>query len=140
MDINAMLTGKAIAGVWMDEDHLKFATDKGDLFFTVYGDCCSHSYFYDFHGVKKLLANGPVVSAGEVALDDSDAKPRHDECVKVYGFEIVTEDPVFGEVTSVFSFRNDSNGYYGGEMEESREFSVEGVPQLTDDCLGTEAS
>lgn len=108
----------------------------------MYGDCCSHSYFYDFIGVDKLLNNGPVVSAREVELKESDPRgvvPEHEheyeyESIKVYGYEIVTEDPNFGPVTTVFSFRNSSNGYYGGELESCSEAPV-GLKQITKDVL-----
>lgn len=138
------LVGRRIAGIWMDENNLKFATDHGDVAYAVSGDCCSSSYFYDFIGVDKLLAGNPIVAAQEISLWGSDVgpdvKPRYQEDVAVYGYEIVTEDPNLGEVTSVFSFRNDSNGYYGGSLEEQdADLVPDTVPRLTEDCLATEA-
>lgn len=118
-DIEKHLVGKKIKQVYMNEQYLAFKTDKGDVVFTVEGDCCSSSYFHDFIGLDKVKNNGPVVSAKEVNLLDSDPRCKeegHEDCLRCYGFEIVTEDPKFGEVTTVFSFRNDSNGYYGGWM------------------------
>lgn len=92
--------------------------------YTVEGDCCSSSYFFDMHGVEHLLNNGPVtafeavsLSPGDVGYQDPDATRReYDEEVKVYGYRLTTEHPKFGPVSSVFSFRNSSNGYYGGWM------------------------
>lgn len=109
------IVGAIVNRIAMDEDTLVFDTDKGLFAFTVYGDCCSLSYFYDFYGVDKLLGNGPVTEVHEVELDQSDVQQR--DYTQAYGFSLVTEHPTWGAQTSVFSFRNDSNGYYGGWME-----------------------
>jgi hypothetical protein len=88
------------------------------------GDCCSQSVFYDFCGVKKLLAGNPVVKVEDIALTDEElavCKARdnknYQEEIDVYGYRIITKDPILGEVSSVFSFRNYSNGYYGHGFE-----------------------
>jgi len=126
------LIGKKITRVFMNEDHLKFETDDGAVVFQVEGDCCSHSYFHDFIGVRKLLENGKVISAKEIFLDDF--SEGDDERVQAYGFEIVTEHPTFGEQTSVFSFRNRSNGYYGGSLENGAS-EREVLPEIFDDVI-----
>ena len=41
------------------------------------------------------------------------------EEVQVYGYRITAEHPLFGPVSAVMSFRNTSNGYYGGWMDRS---------------------
>lgn len=111
------LVGRSIRRVFMNEEFLLFDTDAGPLAFTVEGDCCSSSYFYDFVGVGKLLANGRVVSVASIDMaDPDDEDSRRGYVVVAYGFEVVTEHPMWGEQTSVLSFRNDSNGYYGGWM------------------------
>lgn len=111
------LVGTKIQRIFMDEERLTFLTDQGSRSYVVFGDCCSYSYFYDFHGVDKLLQNGPVVSTKQLDLEyPEDENALKGEYVQAYGFEIVTEHPKWGEQTSVFSFRNDSNGYYGGEL------------------------
>lgn len=132
------LVGKTIKRIFMNEDFLKFETDLGNVTFMVYGDCCSSSYFHDFIGVEKLLKGNPVVSVKSIDLDATDSKVqvnRHDyDSIQCYGYEIVTEDPQFGEVTSVFSFRNSSNGYYGGSLENASDYAkVE--PEITEDVL-----
>ena len=135
-DLNKDLTGKTIQKIFMSHGYLQFDTDGGTFVYAVEGDCCSQSYFYDFHGVKKLLSGNPVVSAREIELEEpTDEDARNGDVVVAYGYEIVTEDPKFGEVTSVFSFRNDSNGYYGGSMYYTKERPT-GLKELTDDELG----
>ena len=116
------LVGHQVKKVFMNSEYLKFVLEDGTEYgFAVEGDCCSTSYFYDFIGLDKLLTN-KVVSAKSVSLADDDPRAKldatdgWDDEIEVYGYEIVTEDPKFGEVTTVFSFRNASNGYYGGWM------------------------
>ena len=101
--------------------------------------------FYDFLGVKKLLNNGAVVSFEDIELHPSDIieengdqkdKKSYQESIQVYGYRIVTVDPILGEVSSVFSFRNYSNGYYGGSLElcpDDKDVS----PEIFDDVLET---
>lgn len=136
------LLGRHVNAIFIDENDLVFETDAGQMAYCVYGDCCSHSYFYDFHGVKKLLESSVVLEFAHV--DDGYVEPTNDddswECIQAYGFKIVSEHPQFGEVTSVFSFRNSSNGYYGGWMEDNTSpVNTAGMRQLTDDFLGEDA-
>lgn len=117
-DFDKTMIGRKVIGVSATEETLWFIFNDGETqAFTVEGDCCSHSYFYDFVGLDKLIANGPVLSAKEISLGEpNDPDAAKGEVVVAYGFEFVTEHPVWGEQTSVLSFRNDSNGYYGGWM------------------------
>lgn len=137
----SVIVGKKILGVFLSEDYLAFETDQGKVAYTVYGDCCSNSYyFHDFLGVRKLITGGPVLSMKEIDMGEVTQLPGDDymgECIQAYGFEIVVEDPRFGDVTAVVSFRNASNGYYGGWMEPlSDPEQVTGLIQLFDDHLG----
>ena len=55
------------------------------------------------------------------------------EVIAVYGFKFITVSEQWGEQTTVLSFRNESNGYYGGWMELSTlELSAEEREALTD--------
>lgn len=123
----AKLVGKKILKIFINEQYLKFETDQGAVCYFVEGDCCSTSYFHDFVGVEKLLKNGVVKSFKSIDvipedLEYDEKKPdsEYDDSIQVYGYEIVTEDPQFGDVTSVLAFRNSSNGYYGGSMEYTK--------------------
>lgn len=137
--IEQKLVGKKVLKIYMNEDYLKFKTDKGNVTYSVYGECCSRSVFYDFYGVKKLLKNGPIIEVKEVELTADDKKlNRLDEensqdSTSCYGFQIITEDKLLGPVTSVFSFRNYSNGYYGGSLELDSEREV--LPEIIDDVI-----
>ena len=139
------LIGKKIKRIFMNEDYLKFETDKGNIVFNVDGDCCSQSVFYDFLGVKKLFNNGAVVSFEDIELHPSDIieengdqkdKKSYQESIEVYGYRIVTVDSILGEVSSVFSFRNYSNGYYGGSLELCLD-DKDVQPEIFEDVLET---
>ena len=146
--IDTALIGKKITRVFANQSYLRFITIDGESFtYSVDADCCSTSVFYDFIGVKKLLENGAVISVKDIELLPSDVAEREssygtmkesdknvemcDESISCYGFEIVTTSPEFGEQTSVFSFRNYSNGYYGVSLCDS---TYDGeIPELFDD-------
>ncbi len=129
------LVGRRVLKIFMNEEYLKFETDKGSLVYEVSGDCCSHSYFFDFYGVKKLIENGIVtdVRTVDVAPGDDNTKHDYDDCIQYYGYQITTENKELGEQTSVFSFRNSSNGYYGGSIDKVENGDMEVLPEITED-------
>jgi hypothetical protein len=143
MDNFEKLIGSRIKKIFMNENYLRFETDKGVFIYTVEGDCCSQSVFYDFLGVKKLLSGNEVVSTKEINLSPvKEDNKNYQESISVYGFEIVTDDPNFGEVTSVVSFRNYSNGYYGGYMNREKKlgsYLIDVQPEIFDDVLETQS-
>lgn len=122
------LIGKNIVRVlWDNEDgeYLIFVDDQGGEYaYTVDGDCCSSSYFHDFIGWDKLIGNGPVVSWRELPQFEKEDE-TYVECTIIYRYELVTVNEKFGEQTTVFSFRNESNGYYGGSMSQWNPLSVQ---------------
>lgn len=136
-NLKGLLVGKKIQKVFLNQEYLKFQTDQGNVVFTVSGDCCSSSYFFDFYGVKKLFENGAVTDFKEVELKEGDfnfiSEDGYDS-IACYGYAITTENKEFGEQTSVFSFRNSSNGYYGGSLEFV-EGDKEVSPEITDDVI-----
>lgn len=143
------LIGATVKKIFMNDEYLKFETDKGDFLYTVEGDCCSHSYLYDFYGVKNLLNNGPITDVKTVEIDSEKAQEAeeakrqekeksewpHIESLQCYGYQLTTISPEFGEVTSVFSFRNESNGYYGGSITQITGDDMEVSPEVTEDII-----
>lgn len=144
------LVGKTVTAVHMSEDTLVFIAGGEQIAFGVDQECCSTSYFYDFHGLKALLGGHPISGVEALPVEDeSNGAPRYpmnlvtgyeENCrTSVYGYRITIDDPSFGPTSAVFSFRNDSNGYYGGELRESRPLTAEQVaqvPQITADyCI-----
>lgn len=130
-----VLVGKKVQRLFMSDDYLKFQTDGGDFAFRVDGDCCSSSYFYDFYGVENLLKNGPIKAVEEIDLKDDGKRRKDDEEISCYGYRLTTESPEFGEVSSVMSFRNSSNGYYGGSIEKAPNFGIV-APEIIKDFIG----
>lgn len=139
-DIYKELVGKKVLKIFMNEENLKFETDKGNVVFEVWGDCCSNSVFYDFIGVKKLFDNGPIKSVEDIELSINESKDtkKYQESTQSYGYRIITEDKNLGDVSSVFSFRNYSNGSYGGSMNVCADLEVS--PEIFEDVIETQNS
>jgi hypothetical protein len=96
-----------------EPDMLRFTFDDGsELLYQVDGDCCSSSYFSDVIGLHWLKENGPIAAVD--AIPGGSYDPNTYDSIQVYGWRLTTEHPYWGPVTSVISFRNRSNGYYGG--------------------------
>lgn len=124
------LIGKTINKVFMDEDCLTFETSDGLVIsYAVYGDCCSSSVWYDFYGVADLIGQ-TITDTKDLHLDEDDwimkrlssvdynvKTPRDfvDDSIQIYGVSLSFVDKWGYERTAVASFRNYSNGYYGGE-------------------------
>jgi hypothetical protein len=118
----AKLLGAIINAVWVSEcsETIYFEIEGyGLMGFDAVGDCCSESWFADFLGVKSIIGS-PVVRVSALDLEEAfkynvnDGRGRQDED-EVYGYLIEVENGGKG----VLSFRNSSNGYYGGWLEEA---------------------
>ena len=121
-DIQEALVGKEIESVEMDICgrtvcfHLK---DAPSVVLEARGDCCSESWIESIDAPLALV--GKVLSVEEIPMPflgnvmtdkHSPVDPRQGQgCISYYGLKITT---VAG--TSVIDYRNDSNGYYGGEL------------------------
>lgn len=133
------LIGKKVKKLFLNKRYLKFETDGGNFVYEAVGDCCSYSYFYDFYGVKNLLENGAIKEIKWVKLHPTELFSTERDCdslLQVYGFQIIAESDRYGDITSAFSFRNESNGYYGGCLIKKDE-EVEVLPEITDDVHET---
>lgn len=133
------LVGRQIAKVKMNPEYIVFIDTTGQEFwYCCWGDCCSRSYFYDAYGINHLIHNGPVLGVETVEMaEPQDANAQAGEFVQAYGFRPITEHKMWRDVSTTFSFRNDSNGYYGGVMEPCSapplgSFSLEGLVDISD--------
>jgi hypothetical protein len=115
------LCGKTINSLYIekkDNTNLIFAasdvfqSDERYFTFAVVGGCCSESWFADFFGLNSLLhcivKAVVVIDLDEVYTCDVERERQYHD--KVYGYKFITD-----KGTAVLSFRNSSNGYYGGD-------------------------
>lgn len=110
------LLGRKVLRVWLKSDTtLALSTDAGVLRYEVDADCCSESWFYRVLRADALVG-GRVVAVLEGKTDDVDPEDGlgRQESDEVNGYSILTDKGVC-EVT----FRNSSNGYYGGWLNPS---------------------
>ena len=137
--VKTAIVGKTITAIRFNEDTLIIEFGDEYISLGVMGDCCSSSYFYDFYGVDKIIGK-KVTGFSNIELDPTDLKAHDDDdddVIKVYGYKITCEpnDDYFStSATAVFSFRNSSNGYYGGSLENGVDYS-ETVPKIEKDTI-----
>lgn len=125
------LIGKKINGISINDDQqiLSFDTDQGQVNYVAYGDCCSESWFSDITGVSALLG-GTVATVEEVSMygyNVEDGRTRQDYD-KAYGVKLTT-DKGYSDIV----FRNSSNGYYGGNLEDYKKALPDGMTAIVDD-------
>lgn len=111
------LIGTKINTIKVCENILIFYTNKGTQYYTAVGDCCSHSYFSEIIGADKLINQGEVVAIKALPSVNLPFASSADS-VDQYGWQIVSDHPIFGEVTTFIGMRNESNGYYSGWAEQ----------------------
>lgn len=114
------LVGHTISGIKIADDRMAilFITDRGDVIARTDGDCCSHSWIE--HIENTAIFPAEVVDVEDIAMDHS-ADPDNDE-LSYYGLKITTAT---GHI--VIDYRNESNGYYGGNITFPGEYFYGGV-------------
>jgi|SRR4030095_5640753 len=109
---NDTLNGERIKQINIQDDYrLYITTDKGVHSFSVSGDCCSHSYFYEISNIHQMVT-WVVKDIEEITMPEVPEDQQQDESTIAYGYKIHTEGG-YGLIV----FRNDSNGYYGGRLD-----------------------
>lgn len=106
------IIGKIVIAIQIADDKkaLRFVTPDGDVIARTDGDCCSASWV---ESVDLPFKGLPATVLDVVNLDLSSANEEREygELVQHYGCEIKTDK---GAIT--IEYRNESNGYYGGEL------------------------
>lgn len=117
------LVGITPIDVWVgeDEETLYLIYSDGTLALQTAGDCCSQSWWADVLGYHQLV-NHRIASVTRLDLPEPKDDRTRQEYDQAYGIELRTEA---GAATLVF--RNSSNGYYGGWVDEIAE--IERVPE-----------
>ena len=106
-----ILVGKTIKSLKIAEDKtaLFFETEQGDIKVKCDADCCSFTWIEHIE-LPALGFPAKVISAEDLEMPDLGDMPNCD-VVAYYGFKIITDK---GEL--ILDYRNDSNGYYGGDL------------------------
>lgn len=105
------LVGRTIAGMMIAEDRkaILFNTDAGPCVARCDGDCCSSTWVEHV----ELPAGGfpcKVTDVADLAMPNrGDMEGR--DVIAYYGIKISTDK---GDI--ILDYRNESNGYYGGNM------------------------
>ncbi len=111
------LIGRTLSAIWIakDKQAIRFDTTDGEqIIAKCYGDCCSHTWIEHVEGAGDVLGS-PVLIAEDVPMPEQVYDKEQYECIAFYGFKIGTEK---GEM--LIDYRNESNGYYGGNLSWPR--------------------
>lgn len=88
-------------------------TDGRKRTFITAGDCCSESWIEHVSGIK-ALCGAEILIVDELELRTIDGDGSRQEVDKIYGISCRTNKADEFHI----EFRNSSNGYYGGALEE----------------------
>lgn len=125
------LKGKKIVGIKINKakDVIELRTlEQESIWLVAYGDCCSHSWFEHINGVDALMYREIEDVLVRAMPDGQDTEG---DLIQFYGWSLVTKRGHFD-----IEMRNRSNGYYGGDLNVSREApgieSLEGLAEAVD--------
>lgn len=107
-EVEKALVGKTLQAVRVSPDQgcMVFICKEGNFFFEAYGDCCSHSYIQDVDGPCK----GKIIAVGET---NGGTKEEDYNVIKYHNVVLTIE----GKGHLIVEFRNESNGYYDGNLQ-----------------------
>lgn len=116
------LIGKTIQEMKIAEDKkaLLFVTDNGDIMAKADGDCCSSTWIE--HVEIPAMGFPAKVSAVEDLNMPDLGSPDKYESIAYYGCKITTDKGVI-----IIDYRNESNGYYGGDLAWPGDYFYGGV-------------
>jgi hypothetical protein len=112
MDENP-LVGKTIAAIYLASDNkaLRFDVAEGDsMIVRVDGDCCSSTWIESIDGAE-LLIGSKIVAVEDIEMPMLEYDSEKYDYLQFYGCKIRSEK---GEM--LIDYRNESNGYYGGNL------------------------
>lgn len=118
MDTGAqVLVGKTLIKVELAEDRkaIRFTVADGAIVAKCDGDCCSDTWI---ESVDMPAGGLPALVLAAADLD----LPQHSDELALYGLKLTTDK---GDL--VLDYRNESNGYYGGNLSWPGEYHYGGV-------------
>lgn len=108
-----LLIGKTLTAVHLADDKkaIRFDVEGGEpIVARADGDCCSSTWIENVENPEAIVGS-PVLSAEAIDMPERELKRDDFDVVAFYGFKIATLN---GEC--VIDYRNESNGYYGGNL------------------------
>lgn len=106
-----ILVGKVITGIKIAKDKqvLLFVTTDGNIKALCYGDCCSETWIEHIE-MPALCLPAKILGVRDLEMPDLGNMPGRN-FISYYGLKISTDK---GDI--VIDYRNDSNGYYCGNL------------------------
>lgn len=116
------LIGKTLTGMKIAKDKkaLLFEVGSENIIARTDGDCCSNSWVESVE-LPALGFPAKVLSVEDLKMPDLGSPDEH-EVIAYYGLKITTDK---GEI--VIDYRNESNGYYGGNLVWRDDYFYGGV-------------
>ena len=116
------LIGKKVLGVYLADDGqaIKFDVENGSpIIAQVDADCCSHTWIEYVETPENMLGIVTMVENIDMPVRSKDIEYG---LIQFYGCKIHTE-----KGSSLLDYRNESNGYYGGNLSWPGEHYYGGV-------------
>lgn len=108
------LIGKKILALHINDtkDLIVFDVEGGRIGAAAQGDCCSRSYFQHLSGLEALIGcTVNEITEHESVTTEGSEKTHGSDCEQKYGWTFTTN-----RGRADLDMRNDSNGYYGGNV------------------------
>jgi len=124
MEYKDILVGRKIVAVYLADDKkaIRFDLEDGEeVIAKTDGDCCSHSWIENVEGVDALIG-GTVAAVEDIEMPDLGQPKGEYGVVAYYGCKITTD-----KGHCILDYRNDSNGYYGGNLAWPGDYFYGGV-------------
>ena len=115
-----VLVGKTLSNVELaaDKKAIRFTVDGQPLVVKCDGDCCSDTWI---ESVEMPVGGLPAIFL-EAANLDLPSQDNDGDLIQFYGLKLTTDK---GDL--VLDYRNQSNGYYGGNLSWPEEYHYGGV-------------
>ncbi len=117
------LVGKVLKDMQLSDDKEVIAfvlSDNTVIKAYCHADCCSYTWIESVMNGESAIGS-EILEADNIEMPDLGDMPERD-VVSYYGFKIKT---VKGEC--IIDFRNDSNGYYGGDLVWPGDYGYESL-------------
>jgi hypothetical protein len=134
MDKGALaMVGKTLSKVELatDKKAIRFTVDGETIVAKCDGDCCSSTWI---ESVEMPAGGLPAKILEATELDLPSQQPDDYELIQLYGLKLTTDKGDF-----VLDYRNESNGYYGGNLSWPGEYHYGGVHGQNDSTEEWEA-